>query len=731
MLLRNLRVRGMILGTALALFALVAPLASPATAAEPTEEPASALSLENDTYTPAELEDLAGVSGQRRSAPEDFAVSGYAQARHTIDVAVVVPAGSPSNVTPSNTEVASLVATTGSFWKAQSNNQVTALTANPTIARYASSLNCSDVVGIWQEAAAQFGRSDLFYYVANQARHLMVLVPEDCGPTGIGSVGSSAAPVSGSNGGVFWVSQSGAQTIDIVAHEFGHNLGLEHSNAHYCPDPAIFEGEFNASTGTFSDGCFDDEYGDAYDLMGISLSVNGQTNRQLSALNVTHKTRLDALTSDEVQSVAVPAGQRSVETTATLTTTGSATGLRALKVTDPQTGRIYYVDFRGGGGSDAGSLYERGLLASNGVAIGVRVLALRADGTSAVFLTAPAANTATRNSYLRAGESVSTELGAVTVTVLGISGSTASVKVTLADPVERLSGIDRFTTAVAVSREGYPGTAPIVYLATGADYPDALAAAPAAALGGGPLLLTNLTSLPAEVRTEIQRLRPQRIVIVGGSGVISAAVESQVRALAPVVNRLSGADRYETARLIVDDAFGTVSNAYVATGRNFPDALAAAAAAGAAGNPVILVDGNARSLDAATSALVSRLGVRSVTIAGGAAVVSSGIATSFTNAGVSVRRQGGIDRYATALLVNQAAFSSASEVFLATGEQFPDALAGAALAGQRSAPLYIVPRTCVPSDIAADFTRVGAQRYTLIGGTGALSPAVGVLTRCS
>ncbi|TFD50782.1 hypothetical protein E3T55_08260 [Cryobacterium frigoriphilum] len=729
MLLRNFRGRGIVVGTALALCALVVGIAGPAGAVTPQPEPVPALSLENDTFTPGELAEQTGGSAQRRSAPEDFAVSGYAQAQHSIDIAVVVPAGSAAGTTISDAAISSLVSSTGSYWQAQSNNQVTGLTANPTTLRYSSSLNCDDVVQIWQEAAAAFGRANVFYYVSNQARHLMVLVPEGCGATGIGSVGSSAAAVNGSNGGLIWVSQSGAVTRDIVAHEFGHNLGLQHSNAHVCPSATTFEGEIDPSTGQFSDGCVDDEYGDAYDVMGIALTVNGQANSQLTALNVTHKTRLDALSAGEVQNVAVPTGQRTLQTTATLTTTGASAGLRALKITDPETGRIYYVDFRGGGGTDAGSLYERGLLTTIGVDSGVRVLALRDDGTSVVFQP-PAASASDRTTYLVAGDTISTRLGAVTVTVLAISGTSASVRVTLSDPVERLSGIDRFTTAVAVSQAGFPGTAPIVYLATGADYPDALSAAPAAALGSGPLLLTNLDSLPTAVRTEIQRLQPQRIVVVGGRGVISAAVESQLAALAPVVDRLSGVDRYETARLVVDDAFGPVAHAYVATGRNFPDALAAAAAAGAAANPVILVDGNAGSVDAATAGLVARLGVQNVTIAGGAAVVSSGIATSLTNAGIRVSRQGGSDRFETALLVNQAAFGSASEVFLATGEQFPDALAGAALAGQRGAPLYIVPQACVPNAVGADFTRLGSTHVTLIGGTGALSAAVGVLARC-
>ena len=53
-----------------------------------------------------------------------------------------------------------------------------------------------------------------------------------------------------------------------------------------------------------------------------------------------------------------------------------------------------------------------------------------------------------------------------------------------------LRGIDRYETALAVSRHAFtPGVGAVV-LATGEDFPDALSAAPLAAAYGGPVLLT-------------------------------------------------------------------------------------------------------------------------------------------------------------------------------------------------------------------------------------------------
>ena len=270
-----------------------------------------------------------------------------------------------------------------------------------------------------------------------------------------------------------------------------------------------------------------------------------------------------------------------------------------------------------------------------------------------------------------------------------------------------------------------------MYVATGANYPDALAAAPAAASKGGPLLLTDSAALPASVKTEIQRLSPSRIVVVGGQTAVSDAVITELKPLATRVDRLAGATRYETSRAIVTDAFATVAEAYLATALNYPDALSAAAAAGARKIPVLLVDGHAAEVDSATQALISSLGIKKLTIAGGTAVVSSGIESTLKSAGVAVARQGGADRFETSRLINLAAFSNATEMYLATATQFPDALAGAVLAGARKAPLYVVPSTCLPAGVLTDVTRLGVSQVTLIGGANALSAAVGSLRKCS
>lgn len=161
--------------------------------------------------------------------------------------------------------------------------------------------------------------------------------------------------------------------------------------------------------------------------------------------------------------------------------------------------------------------------------------------------------------------------------------------------VARISGADRYEVAVGISKKAFPGSGgvPVVYIATGENYPDALSAAPAATKQGGPLLLVPSGGIPASVSNEIARLKPAKIVVVGGSKSVSKSIYAGLEAMVGANNvvRLAGADRYEASRAIAQYAFpGVTSRVYLATGNTYPDALSASAAAGTLGIPVILVD---------------------------------------------------------------------------------------------------------------------------------------------
>lgn len=307
--------------------------------------------------------------------------------------------------------------------------------------------------------------------------------------------------------------------------------------------------------------------------------------------------------------------------------------------------------------------------------------------------------------------------------------SAATAAVTGAPPTDRVWGDSRYGTSAAIATRAFPNGADIAYIASGSTFPDSLSAAPAAAFGSGPLLLTAPDQLPDAVRTSLISLAPHRIVIVGGDGAVSPAVQDQLDAIAPTT-RIGGADRYETSRNLVASAFTSAAVVYLATGATFPDALTAGAAAGAQHVPVILVPGGAKAVDSQTLALISQLGATTVRIAGGTGAVSAGIESSLRAKGFTTQRLQGADRYATAVAINKQAFSSADVAFLSSGTTFPDALSGSAAAGALGQPLYTTPSTCLSSAIDKGLTAMDPSRITLLGGTGALTSSVATLSRC-
>ena len=296
----------------------------------------------------------------------------------------------------------------------------------------------------------------------------------------------------------------------------------------------------------------------------------------------------------------------------------------------------------------------------------------------------------------------------------------------------RISGEDRYSTATEISKSTNVDTGvAVAFVATGENFPDALSAAPAAASLGGPLLLTYPGGVPAATLAELQRLKPQKIVVVGGTDVITDSTYSALKGVQSNIQRIAGADRFETSRKIAQQFFPKATSAYLATGANFPDALSAGAAAGIQRVPVLLVDGVQSSVNAPTMDVLRSLGITAAKIVGGPAAVSSGIESSLKSNGVVATRLAGSDRYETSLVVNQDTFGpTTTSVFIATGEAFPDALAGAAAAGKLGHPLFVTRPGCVTGDLRTEIESLKSTSLKLLGGPTAISQKVAFMVVC-
>lgn len=301
-----------------------------------------------------------------------------------------------------------------------------------------------------------------------------------------------------------------------------------------------------------------------------------------------------------------------------------------------------------------------------------------------------------------------------------------------------LAGPDRFATAVDVSQEGWPGGAATVAVATGLNWPDALGGAALAGELDAPLLLVRQDSIPAVVWAEINRLNPSAIHILGGDNAVGPAVEAQLASKVGAANiyRFEGADRYQTSNAIATGAI-TFANltgvydghAFVATGANFPDALAAGPVAANFTWPIFLAN---PADDTVPAAYMKALGVTDVMIVGGTSVVSlnqqSILEAEFPG---HVSRRGAANRYATAEILSHTAVDNWGMSWtwsaLATGEQYPDALAGGIFLGKKRNGVMLT----TPTDSLYEGARFwyngnlgSISTLYCLGGTSALSQEV-------
>ncbi len=302
----------------------------------------------------------------------------------------------------------------------------------------------------------------------------------------------------------------------------------------------------------------------------------------------------------------------------------------------------------------------------------------------------------------------------------------------------RIAGEDRFETAAALTAGMFDGTtrAPVIYVADGLSFADALSAGPAAAAQGGALLPVRTTSIPDVIKDELTRLNPERIVIAGGVGAVSAAVEAELRTYVDSpddVERVAGPDRYATSRAIVLDAFGEsgLQSIFFATGRDFPDALAAGPAAAHFGGAVLLVDGALTTLPLATQTLISSFDEPYAFLVGGEGVIRPQIEQAINTAiGAEepALRLWGENRIETANAINDRVFDQTGTypdfAFLANSNGFADALAAGPVAAAFQAPLYLTTQPCMDAQAFYDIVGLLVSQIFPVGGTGVLSDNV-------
>lgn len=287
--------------------------------------------------------------------------------------------------------------------------------------------------------------------------------------------------------------------------------------------------------------------------------------------------------------------------------------------------------------------------------------------------------------------------------------------------VNRLAGQDRYETAAAIARQWSHSDYGI--LVSGENYPDALASAPLAQKHQAPILLTTSDALPAPTKQALADLQVNHVIIVGGTGVIALSIEAELQAMGISTTRLAGQNRHETALKIAGQIQSSPSQLFVCTGDDFADALSIAPIAAMEQIPIILVSSDSLASSVQEYLDLHRAYITKTFVIGYSDVISDQVAGQFPH----VERIVGADKYARNITVNEKFnhLFSTGTLCIASGEGFADALAGSALAAQKSQPILLV------NNAAPDTTKkyyqqrlASLEHITVFGGTGIIADKV-------
>jgi len=252
--------------------------------------------------------------------------------------------------------------------------------------------------------------------------------------------------------------------------------------------------------------------------------------------------------------------------------------------------------------------------------------------------------------------------------------------------VKRLAGMDRYSTSIAISKEGWINS-DYAILTSGENYPDALSASPLAKKYSCPIILSSKYSLSNDIITELKRLNVKEVFVLGGLGVLSNNIDNQLSSINIKATRIAGTDRYETSSKIAEN-LGTSDEIFIASGEDFADALSAAPIASIKNIPVLLSPKD--NLNNNIANFINSKNIYKCYIVGDTNSLSQNIVNSLAN--LNNERIEGTDKYDRNINVinkfkDQINFNT---IFIASGNDFPDSLSGCALASKTNSPVILV-----------------------------------------
>ncbi len=269
-------------------------------------------------------------------------------------------------------------------------------------------------------------------------------------------------------------------------------------------------------------------------------------------------------------------------------------------------------------------------------------------------------------------------------------------------PITELTGSDRYETAVKISKEGWKNGSDKVVIINGDVSIDGIISTPLATTYNAPILLVEKNNVPNSVKSELKRLNPKDIIIIGDENAISKTTANQIKSTVNASQtRLNGSNRYETSLLIAKeiDKNHDVEKVYITNANGGEvDALTIAAKAGQDKQPIILTDKD--SITDNTYKWLKSEDLQNAYFIGGPQMISTNVinkVNDITKDNVTNNRVYGADRHETNANVIKK-FYTADEleaVLVAKSDVLVDALAAGPLAAGKGTPEQEAPKTYV------------------------------------
>ncbi len=283
----------------------------------------------------------------------------------------------------------------------------------------------------------------------------------------------------------------------------------------------------------------------------------------------------------------------------------------------------------------------------------------------------------------------------------------------------RVDGGDRVETGIKISQKYYDKAKTVIVVRHDL-FPDSMTASVLAKLKDAPILLNPTNKLDPRVGAEIKRLGAEEVIIVGGPDSISEKVRVDLKAYDKDkdVERIAGVDRYGTSEMVarrVTGITGKKNTGVIASGQVFPDALSVGTFASRDGYPILLVKKN--FVPDQVVRAIKDLDINKTYIAGGTNTISK--STEAKLPGV-LERMAGKDRYETSVAIAKSKFKDSREAFIASGEEFADALVISPVSGKYNRPTLLASRNkktnavvkkYIEESYLTSITAIGGEKY--------------------